>query len=392
MRTIVPITVIIVGDSLNYHSEIDTVLIKVASRCNINCTYCYVYHMGDDNWSRLSKFMSDETIEGICFSLAQIANNQERFFSIVLHGGEPFLLGAKRLEQLLVRLRSVLSLDYPISIQTNGLLISNEILGICSKYHTSVAVSIDGPKYIHDRLRVGHNGEGTFEAVMKGINLLQQHSDNNFLNAGLLAVIDPSSNPAEVYEFFKSIKAPSVDFLYKDGNHDRLPDGKSTILSVEYGEWMSRLLDVYLKDSEPLPIRIIDDMLKVLLGGMGSKEGLGVTDFGIIIIDTDGVIMKNDTLKSTYNGADKFKNPVNVKDGNILAFLGSKEFQSYREMQRPTHERCLSCANLALCGGGMILHRWSSQNEFINPSVYCSDQLYLIDYMRNSLTLMVQNV
>lgn len=373
------------ADNILNHNIIDTILIKVASRCNIDCSYCYVYNMGDDNWSRLPKFMDGSTIDGLCNNLAELASSQKASFSVVLHGGEPFLLGKKKLEALLLRLRRVLSESYPISIQTNGVLISNELLDICSTYRTSVAVSLDGPQQVHDRLRVGHHGEGTFDAVMKGLRLLQNHRDNQFLNAGLLAVIDPDSDVGEVYSFFKSLGAPSVDFLYKDGNHDRLPDGKSTIESVEYGEWMRKLLQIYLLDSQPTPIRVIDDMLKVLLGGASTKEGMGVTNFGIIIIDTDGTVMKNDTLKSSFNGADKFSQALNIKNGSVLDFLRSPEFLAYREMQRPSHISCLSCPQLSLCGGGMILHRWSSLRGFDNPSIYCSDQLYFIDHMRNAL-------
>jgi len=347
--------------------------------------------MGDDNWSRLSKFMSDETIEAMCHQLGQLSVAQDKIFSIVLHGGEPFLMGVPRLRKLLSKLRQILSEDYPISIQTNGILISNEILDVCADYQASVAVSIDGPKDIHDKVRVGHNSEGTFDAVIKGIAVLKQHSETNFLNAGLLAVIDPTSNPSTVYHFFKSLGAPSVDFLYKDGNWDRLPDGKKSIFSVEYGKWMKELLNVYLNDADPIPIRIIDDMIKVLLGGISSKEGLGLTDFGIIIIDTDGTIMKNDTLKSSYNGADKFNHSVNIKDKNLLGFLSSVEFRCYREMQRPKNTNCLSCTNLNLCGGGMILHRWNIENQFENPSVYCSDQMYFIENMKSSLNAILKN-
>lgn len=366
-------------------SQIDTVLIKVASRCNINCTYCYVYHMGDDNWSRLSKFMDDETIVAMCNSFSQLTSMQEKPFSVVLHGGEPLLLGKRRLFELLQSLREVLSETYPISIQTNGILISNEILDICSKFKASVAVSIDGPKHVHDRFRVNHAKEGTFAKVIEGIKLLSNHPDSLFLNAGLLAVIDPNSDPTEVYKFFKTLPAPSVDFLYRDGNFDKLPMGKASITSVEYGDWMVRLLDEYLSDRVPLPIRILDDMMKVQLGGSGSKEGMGVTDFGILIIDTDGTLMKNDTLKSSYNGADKFQNKSNIKDGNLLSFIHSEEYLQYKKMQRPTHRSCIECSKLNICGGGMILHRWSEENRFDNPSIYCSDQIYLIEAIQNRI-------
>lgn len=367
-------------------NTLDTILIKIASRCNINCSYCYVYNMGDDNWSRMEKIISYDTIQAVCDSLKELSLRQSKIFSIVLHGGEPFLLGAKKIDSYFKLLRDSLPKDYPISIQTNGILITNELLDICSKYHVSIAVSIDGPKQINDQFRISHKNEGTFDQVIKGIELLKKHPDSEFLNAGLLAVIDPTSNPNEVYSFFKTLNAPSVDFLYKDGNHTNLPIGKSSLESVEYGAWMTNLLEIYLNDENPLPIRVLDDMLKVLLGGTVSKEGMGITDFGIIIIDTDGTIMKNDTLKSVYNGADKFSRPINIKGGDLFKFLDSEEFAEYRRLQKPTNNKCMNCPLLNICGGGMILHRWNKENGFDNPSVYCADQIHLIENMKKMLS------
>ena len=40
---------------------INEFIIKIASRCNLNCTYCYEYNQGDDSWKRASKFMSLDT-------------------------------------------------------------------------------------------------------------------------------------------------------------------------------------------------------------------------------------------------------------------------------------------------------------------------------------------
>lgn len=347
--------------------------------------------MGDDNWLHMEKLMSEETINAVCFSLSQLINYQEKPFNVVLHGGEPLLLGTVKLEQLLWQLRTVLPDNYPISIQTNGVLITDNILDICSQYKTTVAVSIDGPKHIHDKERVGHNGIGTFDKVLQGIQRIKAHPKAEFLDSGCLAVVDPFSDPKEVYSFFKEIETPSVDFLYKDGNHSRLPNGKFSLQSVEYGLWMVRLLNIYLHDSNPLPIRILDDMLKVILGGVVTQEGAGVTDFGILIVDTDGTLMKNDTLKSTYNGADKFLKSVNIKDGSLIEFINSAEFYDYHKSQKATSKKCITCADYSVCGGGMKLHRWNEENGFDNSSVYCEDQLYLIRNMRKAIAKLYQN-
>ena len=126
-------------------------------------------------------------------------------------------------------------------------------------------------------------------------------------------------------------------------------------------------------------------MLKVLLGGIVTKEGMGLTDFGIVIIDTDGTAMKNDTLKSAYNGADKFDRPININSSSLAKFLETPIFHEYRRMQRPQNEKCISCPFLNVCGGGMLLHRWKAGSGFNNPSIYCADQVLLIAYMQTAL-------
>lgn len=365
--------------------QVDTVLIKVSSRCNIDCSYCYVYHSGDTNWARLNALISPAVMDDFASSLKCLARNQDREFCTVLHGGEPLMLGASGLHRFLALLRSTLPDRYPISIQTNGTLISSEILDICSQFKTSLAVSIDGPPRINDRFRLDHKGRSTFDRVAAGIAQLEGHIDAGFLYAGLLAVVDPATNPAEVYGFFKDLNPPSVDFLYKDGNHSRLPPGKASVDSIEYGSWMVQILDLYLNDPAPIPIRVLDDSLRLLMGGGATKEGVGLSDFGILIFDTDGSITKNDTLKSAHDGADRFIKSWKAEGTQVMDLLDSDEYRRYHDLQRPTSRICRQCPELEICGGGMALHRWSDPNGYDNPSVYCADQLMLISTMRERL-------
>ena len=206
--------------------EIETVVFKVASLCNIDCSYCYVYSMGDTGWTRGPKQVARETSRAAAIELGRLAREQEHQFVIVLHGGEPLLLGAAGLEYVITALRSELPANSPISIQTNGTLITDEILDLCSRLRVDVSVSIDGPRQIHDRNRVGFDRDGTFDAVVGGIRKLQADPDSEFLFTGVLAVVDPSSDPLEVYSFFKQLGPPSVDFIYRDGNYSQLPEGK----------------------------------------------------------------------------------------------------------------------------------------------------------------------
>ena len=170
-------------------NSLDTLLIKVASRCNLDCSYCYVYQGQDQNWVDQPKRINTETIDSICKNIDQITTFQSKGFAVVLHGGEPLLLGSIKLEEILSKLRVVLpNYDkYPIAIQTNGILLNDEVIEICSRYKTSISVSLDGVKKSNDIARFTHDGQSSFQKVINGINKLNVHPDKDFLFSGTLS-------------------------------------------------------------------------------------------------------------------------------------------------------------------------------------------------------------
>ena len=368
--------------------RIDTVLLKVASRCNISCDYCYVYHMGDGGWSRVPKLMAPETVRAAAASLHELRADQGKAFAVVLHGGEPLLLGERRVEDILRSLRGALLDDCPISIQTNGVLITDRLLDVCAEWRASLSVSLDGPEHVHDLHRLGHSGESTFAGTMEGIRRLINHRHAGFLFSGVLSVIDPRSVPEEVYAFLKRVGAPSLDFLYRDGNHTRMPFGKSSFESQEFGRWLARLCDLYFSDPNPVPVRILDDLTKLILGGRGSKEGVGAEEYGILVVDTDGRVAKNDTLKSSFDGADRFAANWSVHKDRLSEVAQSEEFRAYHLLQDPTSKECRSCSLRPICGGGMPLTRWREDTGYDNPSVYCEDHKYVIKHITDVVGMM----
>ena len=341
--------------------------------------------MGDTSWLRMPKFMSRSTITATADALLHLCEDQTTGFAIVLHGGEPLLLGPSRLRHCLETLHNSLGHSCSLNVQTNGILISDQLLDICADNNCSLSVSLDGPAHTHDRNRVGHRNQSTHSRVVEGIQRLRAHPKNQFLFSGLLAVIDPTSDPAEVYDHLKSFAAPSIDFLYRDGNHSLLPPGKHSLSSTEYGSWLCSLLDLYLADPSPPKIRLLDDITKLILGGRGEKEGVGLTDYGILVIDTDGTITKNDTLKSSFDGADRYSKHWTVLSNKLSDIVASPAFAEAHMLQRPTSDQCLNCSELHICGGGMPLHRWSDRNGYNNPSIYCNDQKLLLSHIRRRL-------
>jgi len=365
--------------------QLDTVLLKVTSRCNINCSYCYVYNQGDTSWQRMPKHMSLAIVEDVLRQVAKLYRDQRHPFAIVLHGGEPLLLPRRILEALLQGLADILPATCSRAIQTNGMLIDDDLLELCVRTSTTLSVSIDGPANVNDTFRIAFNGEGTHERAAAGIELIRQHPQASLLFTGALCVVDPSSDPIRVYDFFKLLAVPSVDFLFKDGNYEKLPPGKAAIESTEYGQWLAAVWDCYINDPIPPRIRVLDDFGRLLLGGASVKEGCGQRMFGIAVIDTDGTVTKNDTLKSTYDGADRFTEKWSISTHQLSEIAASPEFIQYSQLQHPTSPVCQACSLLFVCGGGMPLSRWHPETGLSNPSVYCADYKLLISHMQKTL-------
>src|SRR5436190_18812352 len=76
-------------------------LLKVASRCNLNCDYCYVYNHTDQSWRTQPHFMSSKVIDTFIIRLKEyITLNDLKEFTIVYHGGEPLLYGLDHLRNV----------------------------------------------------------------------------------------------------------------------------------------------------------------------------------------------------------------------------------------------------------------------------------------------------
>ncbi|MEH0440211.1 radical SAM protein [Streptomyces scabiei] len=133
-------------------------VLKVHSRCNLDCDYCYVYHSADTSWRDKPRLMDAAVAERVAGRIAEHATAHDLpDVGIVLHGGEPLLLGARRLEELLGILgRCLAKAGVPVrfSAQTNGVLLTPDILDVLLRHRVDVSVSLDGTRAGHDRHRV----------------------------------------------------------------------------------------------------------------------------------------------------------------------------------------------------------------------------------------------
>ena len=77
------------------------VILKLTSRCNINCTYCYYFYGADQNWQTRRKRLDNNTAEeSIRFLKDAIQTYKIASIQIDFHGGEPLLYGKQNFDKL----------------------------------------------------------------------------------------------------------------------------------------------------------------------------------------------------------------------------------------------------------------------------------------------------
>src|SRR5260370_23926798 len=82
------------------------VLVKLASRCNISCTYCYWFR--DAEVYNKPSVLTPQAEEVFCRRLEEhIREFKLDRFLLVFHGGEPLLFPKRRFEALQRRLRDI---------------------------------------------------------------------------------------------------------------------------------------------------------------------------------------------------------------------------------------------------------------------------------------------
>src|SRR5690606_11633626 len=108
-------------------------ILKVHSRCNLACDYCYMYEMADQGWRRQPRRMSRQVIDWTAHRICEHARgNLISEVQVVLHGGEPLLAGVDHLRYALETITAAArpDVDVAFSVQTNGVLLDELFLDL----------------------------------------------------------------------------------------------------------------------------------------------------------------------------------------------------------------------------------------------------------------------
>ena len=192
-------------------------IVKVHSRCNLACNHCYVYEAVDQSWRNQPKAMSSETVKVVAESISRYAvKHGLTEVEVVLHGGEPLLLGPERMQQLIHELKATISpaTRLRLGLQTNGVRLDQKWADLFLTEQVRVGISLDGGRTANDRHRLYRNGASSYQAAVRAVNLLRSPRHQSIF-AGLLCTIDVDNDPARAQAY--NVRSMPTVVLMRDG-------------------------------------------------------------------------------------------------------------------------------------------------------------------------------
>lgn len=365
-------------------TPIRELVVKVHNRCNLACDHCYMYEAQDTSWRVRPAAMATKTMLATADRIAEHAEQHDLpTVRVVFHGGEPLLAGARFLGEAAGALRARMPprTHVELTVQTNGVHLTDDVLGILLDHRINVGVSLDGGRTAHNRHRHSANGRGSYDTVSAAVHRLRQppHRD---IYAGLLCTIDLENDPVETYEALLGFDPPRLDFLLPHGNWTHPPPGRQAAdpSATPYADWLIAAFDRWYEPARrETSVRVFEEIMSLCLGGPSRSEAIGLSPVSLLVIDTDGSIEQVDALRSAYDGA-----AATGLDVFSHSFDTALTYPAVVARQIGAEALCATCQRCVvrdICGGGLYAHRYRAGTGYLNPSVYCADLLRLIQHV-----------
>lgn len=322
--------------------------------CQLRCTYCFYIEKLEGMGAKGAPLMSDEVLEAYIRSYCEANPAHELVFA--WQGGEPTLRGldfyrrAVQLQRAYAGGRTVLN-----AFQTNGMLLNDEWGRFMADEGFLVGISIDGPQKIHDIYRRDRSGTGSFERVMKGLEILQKYK----VEYNTLTTVHPGNQDKglEVYRFLRGLGARYLQFIpivEIEKKHGATPKvSRWSVNSEALGRFMIEIFDRWLeKDAQRYSIQWFDTFLLRFMGAPGGVCVHSRECGRALAMEHDGSVYACD-----HYVFESYKRGTILEDTWAAMVESPKQQQFGRDKWAALPRQCRECRWLFACNGGCPKHR-----------------------------------
>lgn len=143
------------------------IMIVPTLECNFKCVYCY-----ENGISRDETIAIDNLVDSFRFLNNYIKEKEISYVNFVIYGGEPTLANLELLNEMTHQINK-LECKYSSKIITNGFILNLNIITFLKNINVqTIQITLDGPKEIHDKLRMLNNNTGSFTSIIHNIKLI----------------------------------------------------------------------------------------------------------------------------------------------------------------------------------------------------------------------------
>jgi uncharacterized protein len=217
--------------------QVERICISINTECNLGCKYCYFFN--PENRVSKESVLSVDEIFTILKQINEYSKNNyvKKVIKVNFVGsGEPLINWDNIKEAINKFYKIKVNNKVEFYLVTNGTLLTDEIAREMKKLNIFPSVSLDGYEELHNENRVTHNGNGSFQKTMNGIEYLRKNNFKIAINTTVTKSL--VKNLRKFFEFLKQQKIDKVIF-------DRLVDTPSNFEEMTYAEFYDFLLNAY---------------------------------------------------------------------------------------------------------------------------------------------------
>ena len=353
-------------------------LIKPASSlCDLKCKYCF-YHDLATHQALSPKIMSVETLERTIKRASEYFTNAPKdepsYLSILFQGGEPTLAGLDYFKQAIAFQKQYFAhlpqVQISNAIQTNGCKLDDELVSFLVTNDFFFGISLDGPKAIHDAMRIHRNGSGSYDEVRAGITKLQKFG----AQFNVLCVLTDLNalNIKSVYEHFKELGFYNHQYIACLDPFERLGQHSNEHLQEHskeqplflseqaYSQFLINIFDLWYQDlmerGTYISIRHIENYLALLLNmSINSCNMTGVCQIQNVV-ESSGKIYPCD-----FYAHDDYE-LGNLTDHDFEYLQTNSKARTFIEQSHQLPNECQHCPYLSLCRNGCYRERLNGKN------------------------------
>jgi uncharacterized protein len=344
-------------------ARIQTIVLQPTPFCNIQCKYCYLPQRDDKSVMDLQTVVASfERVFDSSFAGSHI--------TVIWHAGEPLVLPVSYYEsafQAIEQLRPP-SVQIRHSFQTNGTLLTKAWCDLFRRWQVGIGVSIDGPRFLHDKNRVTRSGKGTFDRAIAGLRLLKAEG----IPFHTISVLggDALELAEEFHAFFLEEGIEDVCFNVEEseGNHvSELMMLSRDRMREKFQAFLQKFWTISRQNPGINFIREIDGLIPRIFRSDEQQVGNDqVEPLAMLNIDCKGNVSSFSPELLGYKN-ERYNNFIigNVHTNTLQEMLDSTAMRAMLTDIRAGVEACRrECDYFSVCGGGAPVNKLSENGRF----------------------------